>query len=250
MNTVLFKDVLIILTLRLNHNGYTPLCVAIQHRKSNSLQYLLRRRDTQVDVVVSGPKTPLGLATEMEYIEAMKMLIQAGADVNFLTSSDEDLEGGNLNETPRLNSEEDVAPVTPCLTPLMIAAKHGHRRAVELLLSKGAKVNKRNSTGNTALHYGVFDQKGKDDIKIQKVCTLLMKQKATCKITNNNLVSPFYYCVRRKMFTILEIFLASGADPNEGDMNDSTAFHYLAECPQVNNFSLFSYFLLLNSASF
>ena len=59
------------------------------------------------------------------YTDVISSLIDAGANVNM-----PDLDG---------------------MTPLMIAAKNGHRFTVELLVRRGADVNFRNVKGETAL---------------------------------------------------------------------------------------------------
>ena len=206
-------------SIRLQKNEYTPLCVAVEHRKNTALQYLLKSPTREIDIVVNNGITPLGIAAQMENIEAMRLLMAAGADVNLL---------------PPTRESDDENRLT--LTPLMIAAKHGHRRAVELLLSKGARAGTRNQVGNSALHYAVFKHpfdEIKDEGKIHKVCTLLLKSKANPRVQNNLGVSAFYYALRKRMFSIVEIFLAYGSNPNEGDQNESTAFHHLADCPEI-----------------
>jgi len=205
-------------SINLQKNQYTPLCVAAEHRKNTALQYLIKSPTREIDVVVGDGVTPLGIATQIESIEAMRQLIAAGADIDLLPTGKSELE----NEST--------------LTPLMIAAKHGHRRAIELLLSKGARAGTRNQKGNSALHFAVFDHReddSKDERKILKVCALLLKHKANPNVKNNLNVSPFYYALRRRMLSVVEMFLAYGSNPNERDQNESTAFHHLADCLQM-----------------
>ena len=222
-------------SIKMTNNLYTPICVAVEQKNKNCVQYLLNLPNVEIDVVTRDHQTPLGIAAQCDNVEIMKTLIQAGADINFISSihadtpcreaeSDDDEDNGGGRDGADVTS-----PVS--LTPLMIAAKYGHRRGIELLLQKGASPNIRNGDGNTALHYAVFDDPPgcKDEKKMTKICTLLLRGRASPNVKNCHGVSPFYYAVRRRMLFMLEPFLASGADANSGDQNESSAFHFLAD---------------------
>lgn len=71
-------------------------------------------------------QTPLALAAELNNLDAMKMLIENGADVN-------------------LNDQNDLA-----YTPIETAARKGNIEAIQLLLDNGADINKGNSINTNA----------------------------------------------------------------------------------------------------
>ena len=69
--------------------------------------------------------SPLWLASAMDLVDCVKLLLENGADVD--TASNEGT------------------------TPLLIAAFHGHRDCLRLLIEKGADVNKATNQGKTPL---------------------------------------------------------------------------------------------------
>lgn len=229
-------------SIKMKANLYTPLCVAVEKKNKNCMQYLLNLPNVEIDVVTRDRRTPLGIAAQFDNVEIMKLLIQAGADINYLDSLEHDGESNSSDEGQNSDESDDNINIninsslgrnrtSASLTPLMLAAKHGHRRGVELLLQKGASPHIRNGDGNTALHYAVFDDPPgcKDELKITKICSFLLRGRASPNVKNNHGVSPFYYAVRRRMLFILEPFLASGADANAGNEDESSALHFLAD---------------------
>ena len=73
--------------------------------------------------------TPLAIASQAGRADAVKLLLERGADVN---------------RPFRFNRLEGI-------TPLMIAASEGHVDVVQLLIAHGADLNARNSLGSSAL---------------------------------------------------------------------------------------------------
>ena len=240
-------------SIKMHGNSYTALCVAVEQKNVNCLQYLLNLPYVEVDVEVAGDRrTPLGVAAQCDSAEMTKLLIQAGADIDYLSlrkTEENDTETNFENQSEIRNSTLKGGDVgraeqsaTTSLTPLMIACLHGHRRVVELLLEKGASTNIQNQEGNTALHYALFKDNtlaengnNKDEKKISKLCGMLLKKRANPNTQNNNGVSPFYYAVRHRMLFILEAFLKSGANANAADQNESCALHHLADCAPSYN---------------
>ncbi|XP_012271308.1 nuclear factor NF-kappa-B p100 subunit isoform X2 [Orussus abietinus] len=105
--------------------------------------------------------TPLQLAAEAGSAEAVKYLVEAGADVNCTDTS--------------------------CgRTALHIAVEGGHLNIVEYLLKEtNINVNKRNFSGNTALHSAVVNT----GQRAEELCKLLLQYKADPHIPNNNRLS-------------------------------------------------------------
>ena len=106
--------------------------------------------------------------TEEGLIDCMRMLIEAGADVNFVQIRGQDktvlhcvAQKGNLEATRLLI--ENKATIDPIywssyegkLTPLMLAAEYGHQNCVRELIAAGANLNYADdhyvTNGNTAL---------------------------------------------------------------------------------------------------
>ncbi|XP_059150963.1 putative ankyrin repeat protein RF_0381 [Physella acuta] len=107
--------------------GYTPLMLAAQLKKSSSVLTLVKSGCDVNKISDFDGKTALILATEANCLECMDILLQHGADVNY------------------------VKPIhKPGTTALMIAAKRGNVSAVQLLLTNGADVNLNDRDGHTA----------------------------------------------------------------------------------------------------
>ena len=95
------------------------------------------------DVNTKGPFsfTALHLALlDNDYRNIATWLISQGADVNAKTKR-------------RLGDDKKIKPDILHVTPLHMAVASGDKDMVELLISKGAKVNARDTSGNTPLDY-------------------------------------------------------------------------------------------------
>ncbi len=107
-----------------NEKGWTALCMAAQGSYPRVVSYLLAR-NAHVDHLCGGKKegvTPLLVATHSKDLpEMIQLLVDAGADVNFLSPFRSYLE---------LRS-----------TPLMGAVDHGDVESVGILLDAGADIN-------------------------------------------------------------------------------------------------------------
>jgi ankyrin repeat protein len=84
--------------------------------------------------------TPLMVAAEMRNIDAVKVLLEKGADVNAVSISD----------SPRLRVRNGKVK-TGAFTPLIMAATYGRPELVKLLLDAGADVNAVDVRGMTPL---------------------------------------------------------------------------------------------------
>jgi ankyrin repeat protein len=102
-------------------SGRTALMVAALSSSSAEAVRLLLAKGATVSAVDQAGLTPLLAATEGNDTESVRMLIQAGAEVNHSGS-------------PGPNGVRG-------LTPLIIAAGKGNLEVVKLLLAKGARVN-------------------------------------------------------------------------------------------------------------
>jgi hypothetical protein len=82
--------------------------------------------------------TPLHLAVEMDYLKAAELLIAKGADLNstgayyIIPPKENQLNPGWIRP---------IGPVRYVGTPLHIAAREGNVEIIELLISKGARIN-------------------------------------------------------------------------------------------------------------
>ncbi|KAH0954212.1 hypothetical protein HN011_000943 [Eciton burchellii] len=143
-----------------DHSGQTPLHTAANcPEAAGNVNILLSEKKTNFEAYTDLGWSPLLLAAEAGSYHAVCSLIKAGAEVN--------------------NSDMSCGR-----TVLHIAVEGGHKNIVEFLL-KNTKinVNRRNFSGNTALHTAVVTQ----GAKAREIYALLLKYGADPYIKNHNL---------------------------------------------------------------
>ena len=106
-------------------------------------------------------------------------------------------------------------------TPLFVAAEHGRKIMITLLLNAGADVRALDNDGYSVLH---FAAKSCD----LETFELLANEGADIHATTIHAESVFLFAVdaARESTAIVEYLIARGADPNEGDAFGMTPLHY------------------------
>jgi ankyrin repeat protein len=133
-------------------------------------------------------------AIEKNDIEAVKVFIKKGADVNSPSESGE--------------------------TPLHWAITTGRRDLIELLIEKGANVNARNNRGSTPLHGAAF-------LNQQESLLLLIDNGADVNsIDDKKGVTALHIAAGVGNLEIAELLIDHGADINFKDRNGLTALKY------------------------
>jgi len=117
---------------------WSPLMMAVG-RGDVEMFNLLMASGADVNYQNGHGETALTRALDFPYMDSaesiVKALIQAGADVNTKTTSE---------------NYDHYEGCTPC-TPLMIAILTGHEEMVKILIAAGSDLNHRNGKGETAL---------------------------------------------------------------------------------------------------
>jgi len=106
-------------------------------------------------------------------------------------------------------------------TILFIASSGGHANIVELLLNKGAEIDKPDIYGNTPLHAAV--EAG--HINIVK---LLLDNGANINKTNNNEYTPLYTAVEIERPDIVDLLLKKGAKIRFESKPNTTPIHHIS----------------------
>ncbi|KAL4794568.1 hypothetical protein BDV19DRAFT_379477 [Aspergillus venezuelensis] len=139
-------------------NGRTPLHTACSTGTIEMIELLLQH-DADIEAVDARGRTPLHIAcTEREYSypeEAVKLLVDEGADVNRARTIKPDVAMILIREGADINVRDDLGR-----TPLHQAVAEGSTRMFRLLLEHGAEVNAVDKRGYSALHLCVDSNRG------------------------------------------------------------------------------------------
>ena len=143
-----------------NEDGDPGLTVALREGSTKVVDFLLTQRSVKVELRNEAGESPLMIAALKGQLAAAKALIRRGAEVNkpgwaplhYAASRPED----DSIDMVRLLLEHHAyidAESPNRTTPLMMAAKYGHREVVQLLLEEGADASLRNEQGLTAVDF-------------------------------------------------------------------------------------------------
>lgn len=179
--------------------GYTPLHVAARSSSTQLLELLLAKR-ANVNATSKTGDTPLSGAIASERWENAKFLIAKGADIRSDTG-----EG----------------------TALIMAARHGSRELVELLVGKGADVRAKNRSGLTALHYAAVN--GHRDVAEYLIDKGADVNAASVVKDGRNVAPPLMGAAYRGRFDVVKLLVIRGANLNfrnrdGGNVVSSAAF--------------------------
>jgi ankyrin repeat protein len=130
--------------------GYTPLQTAVYDNDQAKVRQLL---DNGADVRGKGKygDDALSLASSCGRTEIVKLLLDAGADIN------RDLNGYSAIKCAAYNNHAETVGLlldrgaTDGGGALLMASQRGHAETVRLLLNRGIDVNTKNTQGKTAL---------------------------------------------------------------------------------------------------
>jgi len=151
-----------------DHHGYTALHIAAKHGHERCLNILILTNKVNLDLGGFDCPCPLHLAVANEEIGCVRVLLQAGANVNATY-------GQKARTALHLAARKGDEPMVDLLTTykpyncgtsscrpgivddngrtaLHYAAGNNHSGVVEMLVFAGAKVNRRTDEGKTALH--------------------------------------------------------------------------------------------------
>jgi ankyrin repeat protein len=212
-----------------DENGWTPLMAALVRHSVPIVQMLLAA-GAKPFINDRGKKgqTALMLASAAGFIEAMKLLLQAGADVNAVDEAGETaltLAAGSWNSGVGIN-ELLAAGVSAKgsdkqgRTALMRAAESGDPSGVKLLINAGSAVDARDNRGETALMYVCHTKCGPDLIK------LMIAAGAKATDISEEGKTALMYAAQMGTGDAIKILLEARAPVNAKDKEGGTPLSY------------------------
>jgi len=141
-----------------NNQGATPLIVAIQHRQSSAVEFLLSE-GASVGAKLHDGYTVVHCAVQQGDVRIIQMVLSSLQD-NYMRHS----QSSTNDDLAILNAMTEEG-----LTPLMIACRQGLYSAVDLLIKAGANVNQKSRKGVSALEIAV-------EMNRLDLCQLLSKR--------------------------------------------------------------------------
>ncbi|XP_062582011.1 ankyrin repeat and KH domain-containing protein mask-like [Saccostrea cucullata] len=147
---------------------------------------------------------PLIISCECGYIDIVKELIEAGADVNLKGKCSTPVSAacsrGHVDIVRQLlNAGAKINQSTSCDTPLMAGCRGGNATTVKVVLEAGASVNLKNHEGETPLYKAVDN----DDSNVF-VLKMLIERGADSTICTNSKVSPLYLALLKNMANVFK----------------------------------------------
>ncbi len=166
-----------------------------EEQEIRRIQAIIKNSPDLMNASVRGSSPLLQAASKGQLVVA-RFLLEHGANVDQQTS-------------------DDQGPA------LLIAASHGHKSMVELLLSKGANPNVKSRGGTTALH----EAASKGFVSIVEV---LLASKAEVDARNDKEETPLHLTIAAGQDAVVEALLQHGADVNARRGNGDTPLHFAA----------------------
>jgi ankyrin repeat protein len=202
----------------------------------------------------SGTGTPLHFAliargTAPQFV---RFLLARGADVN--------AQAGYYGETPLMRAVSSATspeiintlldsganieakskhlesyPYYPDMTVLMWAVKHNRIEAAKLLIDRGARINARNSRGETAYDIAV------ENCIDPAVCGILKKAGAGINLPDHKGQTPLMLAAWNGTSTTVKLLLNQGANPEMKDLSGYTAYEHARRVRETENANVIFY---------
>jgi len=175
----------------------------------------------------------LRIAASNNKYRIVELVIGFGVDVNIVNGASwDDYEGLHL-ENIVIASETD-GEVTrdggawekrlkeEGLTALMMACKYGHKTTVEMLLGKGALVNKRSLNGRSALMFAAASGN-------EKILDLIVNEGANVFDRDLNGDTALMYSITGRNRRVIEMLISLGDDPDRKNAYGISLMDFIEE---------------------
>ncbi len=192
----------------ITNNGWTPLHVAIQGNKLNTVELLLGRgADIEVRDIYN--QTSLDLATRKDYLDIAGILKQVQLDRKLLTI----MESGGFNEAKGLIAQGANVDTKDKdgSTLLYFAAEIGDLDKARFLLDSGANIESKNGEYQaTPLHGAVANYR-------LDVVRLLLSRSANVNAEDKDHQTPLHYAANADRLDIVKSLVGAGANLSATD---------------------------------
>ena len=217
----------------LEHGKFSDLHKIVLHVRPGSLREELQRSTAMLDTVDSTGRSPLSWAAQRGENEAVRLLLEHGADPN---------NNDNENMTPLHYAAQAATPKCLLLlieygarihqstrgwTALHYACSfHDNLAYTKPLLDHGADFNKRTYVGKTALSFAIIQNHLKNT-------AFLIKIGADVNVLDRDGISPLALSIKFRTLDAMKLLLQSGATHELLSDGDDTLLHLVAKFPDL-----------------
>ena len=205
-------------------DGDTCLHNAVKIGCSKEVLQAIIERSTDVNISNKNNQTTLLLACKMRNTEATNVLLNAGANPNFV-----DIYGNTcLHHALRVHSNKETLQALiyhgvdvnvtnkSNQTALLLASKMKNTEAINELLNVGANTNSVDTSGDTCLLYAVRDKCNIETLQA------IINHGADVNVTNKCNQTALLLACKMKIIGAINVLLTAGAEPNSADASGDT----------------------------
>ena len=209
-------------------SGKTWLHYAVDGNCSKEVLQAVIDLDADVNATNKQNETPLMWASFNGNVDAMNVLISAGAN-----QAIQDVDGDTyLHYAVHGNGSKEVLQAVIDLgadvnatnkqntTALMVASSKGNEDAMNVLISAGANHTIQDAVGMTWLHYAVHGNCSKE------VLQAVIDLGADVNATNNSNITPLMLASRKSNVDAMNVLVSDGANQTIQDVDGDTYLHY------------------------
>ncbi|MDE2739831.1 MAG: ankyrin repeat domain-containing protein [Paracoccaceae bacterium] len=215
-DTVPVEDVFIQLLSILAGEGL----VSANQDEEKQFHDLLNRKPS-INAVDENGWTDLHWAAAMDLPGIALRLVNAGANVDETTKTDEKLFTRKLRA--RLNRAKTGFSWNAWRrygdTPLHIAALTNSRKTADVLIDDGAFVNADNTQGETPLHYAIWG-------KSMEISRILISNGAYVNVRNSFGTTPLHYAAHQNLPDVIKLLASHRVRINARNQTGLTALHF------------------------